>query len=442
MDGIMRRGPTRDQTEPSAERRIPRPVTASDLDPAAECPAKAERVGVWIVGALGGIATTLVLGARAIARGLVSDTGIATSRPEFDPVGLVGVEDLVFGGHEIRQSDYWESAYQVYKLSGSLDLEVLQALKAELLEISGNLRTGTGLNCGDAIAGLVTDQRALGRDGLRPTCDRIQRDILEFRERHGLNRVVVVNLASTEPDLDAALGVGTRAELEALLDGDNYERVRPSMLYAYAAFASGCAFLNFTPSTAALGGVMASVGLDAGLPFMGNDGKTGETLVKSALAPMFRHRHLRVLSWQGYNMLGDRDGQILAHGENLASKVRTKDAVLQGILGYPLHTHVGIDYVESLDDRKTAWDFIHFQGFLEHKMSMQFTWQGCDAILAAPLVIDMVRLSDLALRRVESGPMTQLATYFKSPLGVDQHDLHLQYQALAAYLSGVLAGAS
>ena len=139
-------------------------------------------------------------------------------------------------------------------------------------------------------------------------------------------------------------------------------------------------------------------------------------------------------------MLGDRDGQILANPENLRSKVDSKDSVLPEILGYPVHTKVGIDYVESLDDRKTAWDFIHFQGFLDQKMSMQFTWQGIDSILAAPLVLDMARLTHLAMRRGESGPLPQLAAFFKSPLDCEEHDLHRQYDALLAHYAQLGAG--
>jgi myo-inositol-1-phosphate synthase len=141
-----------------------------------------------------------------------------------------------------------------------------------------------------------------------------------------------------------------------------------------------------------------------------------------------------VLSWQGYNLLGDRDGQILSQSENKEAKVQSKDRLLGKILGYSPHTHVAIDFVESLKDLKTAWDFIHFRGFLDYKMSMQFIWQGCDAILAAPLVLDMVRLADLSLRRKESGRMVHLASFFKSPLGVEEHDLHRQFELLASYV--------
>jgi myo-inositol-1-phosphate synthase len=393
-----------------------------------------EPLGVWMVGALGGIGTTLVVGARALARGLTPDTGLITTRPEFGPLELVPVQDIVFGGHEVRLSNYWDSACEIARQSRSIDIELLQQLKNDLLDISEALKPGTSLNSGAAIDALVTNPVARHDDGLRSIVQRIQSDIRAFRARESVDRVVVVNLASTEPDLPVAESLVAPEEFERLLDAGDPTRIRPSMLYAYAAFQEGCAYINFTPSTAALSPVMQAVGDAAGVPYMGSDGKTGETLVKSALAPMFKYRNLKVLSWQGYNMLGDRDGRVLAHPENLASKVRSKDSVLSSILGYPVHTHVGIDYVESLNDLKTAWDFIHFEGFLGHRMTMQFTWQGCDSILAAPLVLDMVRLADLAVRRGEKGPMTQLAPFFKAPLGTPQHDLHRQFHGMMDYL--------
>jgi myo-inositol-1-phosphate synthase len=115
--------------------------------------------------------------------------------------------------------------------------------------------------------------------------------------------------------------------------------------------------------------------------------------------------------------------------------------VLSHILGYPLHTHVGIDFVPSLKDQKTAWDFIHFAGFLDYKMSLQFTWQGCDAILAAPIVLDMVRLAEFAKRSGERGLMTQLSCFFKSPVGVDEHDLHFQFHHLMDWVRARRKGA-
>ncbi len=225
------------------------------------------------------------------------------------------------------------------------------------------------------------------------------------------------------------------AAFEKALAVNQVSAVRPSALYAYVAASLSLPFIHFTPSNAALIPAVCELFDRNQTAYAGMDGKTGETLVKSTLAPMFKYRNLHVLSWQGYNLLGDRDGVILDSAENKQAKLDTKDGLLSKILGYPLHTHVGIDYVPSLHDLKTAWDFIHFQGFLGYKMSMQFTWQGCDAILAAPVVLDMIRLCEYARRRGESGLMTQLACFFKRPLGVDEHDLHFQFHHLMDYIA-------
>jgi myo-inositol-1-phosphate synthase len=170
------------------------------------------------------------------------------------------------------------------------------------------------------------------------------------------------------------------------------------------------------------------------VPHCGNDGKTGETLVKTVLAPMFRARALKVLTWQGYNMLGNRDGEVLKEPAHRESKLRNKDEALRSILADPaVHTSVGIDFVPSLEDWKTAWDFIQFEGFLGARMSLQFTWTGSDSALAAPLVLDLVRLADLAAERGEGGVMEHTACFFKAPLGGGTHDFGHQFAELGRY---------
>jgi myo-inositol-1-phosphate synthase len=173
------------------------------------------------------------------------------------------------------------------------------------------------------------------------------------------------------------------------------------------------------------------------VPIAGRDGKTGETLVKTVLAPMFARRNLRLLSWVGHNILGNLDGRVLSDPRNKESKVRSKDQVIGEIVGYPLQTHTSIEYIESLDDWKTAWDHVHFQGFLGVRMSLQFTWQGCDSALAAPLVIDLARLALLAQRRDETGVLKHLACFFKSPMGVAEHDFFRQFGLLEDYVKSI-----
>jgi myo-inositol-1-phosphate synthase len=167
----------------------------------------------------------------------------------------------------------------------------------------------------------------------------------------------------------------------------------------------------------------------------GKDGKTGETLLKTVLAPMFAARNLKVMSWVGHNIFGNRDGLVLDDPANKSSKVETKDRVLYEVLGYRPSSVVTIEYLSDMGDWKTAWDHIHFQGFLGTKMALQFTWQGCDSLLAAPLAIDLARLADLEKRRGGSGLMRHLACFFKSPEGHTEHDFFKQFTLLTDYLT-------
>jgi len=157
---------------------------------------------------------------------------------------------------------------------------------------------------------------------------------------------------------------------------------------------------------------------------------------------MFAARNLEVMSWVGHNIFGNMDGKVLDDPRNKAAKVRSKDHLLASILGYPPQTHVSIEYIRSLGDWKTAWDHVHFRGFLGTPMTFQFTWQGCDSILAAPLVIDLVRLTERAWRRGEQGVLRGLAPFFKSPLGVDEQDFSKQCAMLDAWIESLAESSS
>ncbi|MDA0375002.1 MAG: inositol-3-phosphate synthase [Planctomycetota bacterium] len=396
-----------------------------------------ERLGVWLFGALGGLATTVVVGARAHARGLTGGQGLLTETPLCDGVPLRPIADLVFGGHEIRPGTPLQAAREIHEQNGTIPRPILDGVKADLAAFGRSIRPGSKSNAGKTIDRLAGTGRpgAPAAETLREQIARLTADIEAFRRRNRLDRVVCVNLVSTEPALRLTKTHRDRDAFERALDCDQRTAVRPSTIYAYVAASLGLPFVHFTPSNGALIPAIRKLFEENGAPYAGADGKTGETLVKSALAPMFRYRNLRVLSWQGYNMLGDRDGVVLAEPENKASKVESKDRLLSQILGYPLHSKVAIDYVPSLGDLKTAWDFIHFEGFLGYRMSLQFTWQGCDSILAAPLVLDLIRLADLATRRSENGPLRHLACFFKSPIDVEEHDLHAQWHGLVRYLT-------
>lgn len=391
-----------------------------------------KKLGVWLIGALGSISTTVIVGALALRKGLTGSTGMLTATETFSYLGLTELDAFEFSGCDIRTEAMPDAVRQVLGLTQRINHSGYEEIEREFQCIVGSVDKGTVRNCGDAIQQLAAFSTSSDRS-LRDEISQVRKCLQQFRQEKSLEDVVVVNLASTEPPLELSDCHQELAAFESCLDRNDTKAVKASTIYAYAAVKEGCPYINFTPSNAALIPAIVELAETNDVPVMGNDGKTGETLVKSALAPMFSCRNLEVLSWEGFNILGNMDGSILDHPENRESKIKTKDQVLGKILGYAPHSRVHIDYVPSLDDQKTAWDFIHFKGFLGARMSLQFIWQGYDSILAAPLILDLVRLAEFAKRRDEGGLMPHLASYFKAPLGVTEHRLYEQYQMLLDY---------
>ena len=395
------------------------------------------KTGLWLIGACGSVATCVAYGLAGLRQERLEPLGVATEFPPLSDLDLVPLQRIEVGGCDVSQHSLSDAAAELVR-SHVLSPELVAACASEVTRTAARRRPGF-LDVHEAGVG-DPESEAARRGALAPReqVQLMQADIAEFARETGVDRVVVVNVASTEAQRDEAEEWGSLERFEAALDA---ERVQPSsILYAYAALDGGHPFVNFTPSRGASLPALRELALARGAPHCGNDGKTGETLVKTVLAPLFKARALRVLAWQGYNMLGNRDGAVLADPLHKQTKVRGKDDALRRILGDPsVHTHVGIDYVPSLADWKTAWDFVHFEGFLNAKMSLQFTWTGSDSALAAPLVIDLVRLVDLAARRGESGVLDHLACYFKAPLGSGPADFASQYRVLVDYVARTLA---
>lgn len=394
----------------------------------------ARRVGLWLIGAFGGVGTTVALGMAALKRRLMDNTSLVTALPMFEGLGLDEPADFILGGHDVRKASYRQSIRDLQQRSNIFEPALVEGCLADLDAWGDNVRPGTVLNSGETIARLVDLPEVHQVNDLRLAFERIQADLRAFKEEHRLDQVVTINVASTEPPFELT---GVHQSLEKLLEPQqcHHHNVLPaSALYAWSAIDLGWPYINFTPSLGASFGAIQELAQQRGAVYGGKDGKTGETLLKSVLAPMFAHRNFQILSWVGHNIFGNRDGLVLDDPRNKESKVRTKDQVVSSIVGYKPQTHVSIEYIESLDDWKTAWDHIHFKGFLNVKMMMQFIWQGCDSILAAPLVIDLARLALLAQRRGETGCLKHLACFFKSPMGVAEHDFFKQFAMLQEYV--------
>jgi myo-inositol-1-phosphate synthase len=393
------------------------------------------RVGLWLIGAFGGVGSTTALGLAALARKLTAPTGLVTALPRFADVAFDSPEAFVLGGHDVRQTSLTRAVAELHARSGIFDSRLLTECTPQLDEWSRNVRPGVVYRPNPVIAALADRPDIRPASSPRAAVEQVQADLRQFCAENRLDQLVVVNAASTEPPFEPSEDHKSLNALEAALDRTTPAVLPTSGIYAYAALDAGFPYVNLTPSLGAGVPALEELARKRKVPHAGQDLKTGETLLKSALAPMFAKRNLRVLSWVGHNILGNRDGLVLADPQNKASKVKTKDALLGELLGYRPQSLVSIEYIESLDDWKTAWDHIHFEGFLGTKMTLQFTWQGCDSILAAPLVIDLARLTLHAQRRGEVGVIRDLAVFFKGPLGVTEHDFGKQFEMFETYLT-------
>jgi myo-inositol-1-phosphate synthase len=377
-------------------------------------------LGVWLIGARGAVATTTIVGSIALRLGHARLVGLVTESAALRVPGIASLDSLVFGGHDLLDIPLVKSAYGLCRDAGPLSLQLVRTIENELTAAETYLKVAPPLTAGRAPLEFV---RA------------VQRDLDGFRKATGARRVIAVNLATTEPPPSGDLFDHDVAGLQAALHSVAAARLPASVLYAYAALDLGIPYINFTPSVGASLPALEELARARGVPHAGRDGKTGETLLKSALAPMFRMRHLEVRSWTGFNVLGNADGLALSDPVTAASKTQSKAQVVPSILGYEPHTLVRIDYVPTLGDWKTAWDLVQFEGFLGTPMTLQFTWQGSDSALAAPLVLDLIRLVDLAASRAERGGLGHLAFFFKSPVNCEMHDLAEQYSLLCRHVT-------
>jgi myo-inositol-1-phosphate synthase len=393
------------------------------------------RVGLWLVGAYGGVASTTAVGLASLSRGLTTTTGMVTALPQFAAVPFDPPAAFVLGGHDIRDASFQKAAAELHTRSNVFSESLLAAVGSQLAEWSKNVQPGVVFRPDDASAQLADRSDVRHAPNPKVAIEWIQTDLRAFQSMNKLDQVVLVNCASTEPPVELSSSFQSAEEFDALL-GRADAPVPASTLYALAALGSKMPYVNLTPSLGASFPAGEAFATRFGVPHLGQDAKTGETLLKSVLAPLFAKRNLKVLSWVGHNILGNRDGQVLSDPHNKASKVKSKDALLAELLGYRPQSLVTIEYVVSLDDWKTAWDHVHFEGFLGTKMTLQFTWKGSDSLLAAPLVIDLARLALLAQRRGEAGAVAAAACFFKSPLRCAEHDFGHQFSLLERYLVG------
>ena len=253
------------------------------------------RIGLWLIGAHGGVATAAVLGIAALRKGLVDSQGLVSELPEFAELDLLDWKQLVVGGHDIRKTTYFDEAMKFHELSRAVDASLIQKCRGELEKFDREVKAGVLVNVGDTITELASvANRRRKEETPRKAIDRVQADLKSFAKRNKLDQIVVVNVSSTEPPLSDPIP-GDWKSLGKLIDKPTKCPLAASSLYAIAAIDAGFPYVNFTPLTAGSARCPRFSEL-AHSPtryvcHMGHDGKTGETLMKSALAPMFAYRN-------------------------------------------------------------------------------------------------------------------------------------------------------
>jgi myo-inositol-1-phosphate synthase len=385
-------------------------------------------LGIAIIGLGGAVGTTMVAGIELLKKGVIDTTGLPLAQLDKHlTADLASYENIVFGGWDL----FGEHLAKAAEEHDVLTHKQFVAVEEELRQIKPWRAVGNR----DFLANIEGENKVT-TNSHRETIEKISADLRVFKKR--CDEAVVINLASTEKLADEGNEIfNSLAGFEKALD-ENSTEISPAMLYAYAAIAEEVSYGNFTPSVAADIPALIEFAEKQNVPVAGKDGKTGQTFIKTVLAPALKSRALKVEGWYSTNILGNRDGFALSNAESLASKVKTKGSVLDDILGYRVEDHlVDIRYYRPRGDNKEAWDNIDISGFLGQPMQIKVNFLCKDSILAAPLAIEIARCLDLAKQRGERGIQEQLSVFFKLPMtrrDKPEHAFHRQEEMLVDWL--------
>ncbi len=407
-------------------------------------PAKG-KLGVLLPG-MGAVTSTFIAGVELVKKGLGTPVGSVTQMQAIrlgkryenrsplikDFVPLASLDQLVFGGWDFFTDDMFVAATKC----GVLDAAQLAPIKKELSAI----KPMSAIYDANYIKNIKALNPKKGKTKM-DLAEQVMADIEAFKKKNGCDRVVMLWCGSTErlPEPSKC-----HEDIEALEKGlrENDPSIPPSMIYAYAAIKLGMAYGNGAPNLSADIPALVELAEQTGSPICGKDFKTGQTLMKTTIAPMLKARMLALTGWYSTNILGNRDGEVLDDPGSFKTKELSKMSVLDTILEpelYPelygkFHHKVRIDYYPPRGDAKEGWDNIDIRGWMDMPMQIKINFLCRDSILAAPIVLDLVLFLDLAKRSELKGIQEWLSFFFKSPQCREdlkpEHDLFIQHLKL------------
>ena len=400
------------------------------------------KLGVLVVGVGGAVATTMITGVLAARKGLAKPIGSISQMARMktqdgvekaikDIVPIADLNDIVFGGWDIFPENAYEAALYAEVLKEKdinpvkEELEAIKPMKAAFDHNWAKRLNGTHIMADTSREGMVKQLRE---------------DIRRFKEENGCSRMAVLWAASTEIYIPEGEVHASLASLEKAIKENDTEQVSPSMCYAYAALSEGAPFIMGAPNLCVDIPAMWELAERNRVPIAGKDFKSGQTLMKTVLAPMFKTRMLGIEGWFSTNILGNRDGEVLDDPDNFKTKEVSKLSVIDSIFEpekYPdlysnVYHKVRINYYPPRKDNKEAWDNIDLFGWMNYPMQIKVNFLCRDSILAAPIALDLVLFSDLAARAGRYGIQYWLSFFCKSPMHahgeVPEHDLFAQWR--------------
>ena len=383
------------------------------------------KTGVMLVGINGVNASVLISGCLAMQLKEVPKQYGITESDFFRQLSLIDVDDMVFGGWDY----YTVNQYALLKEYGIAKFVPSKNLEMKLAEIQPmkGVHTSKDIVVQDRFDNFLTP------GNIKEGVDIVKNDIQNFKTYHSLDIVIVIYLGSPSKKInDDIKGFAFNEILEQEIC-----KIPSGLLYAIASITTGAHFIDFTPSETLEFGFLNSLSETHSVQLSGRDGSTGQTMLKLTLANMLLIRNLRLKAWYSTNIIGNHDGYILSNPEYNETKIKDKKYGLEYLLGYNDFEHkVTIDFFKARFDSKESWDSVDFSGWLNTPMCMKINWQGEDAILSAPLLLDIIRLIAFGATRGLRGFQKQLGLFYKHPFGCEGMSLESMYKSmLQFYLS-------
>lgn len=375
-----------------------------------------KKVGLFFIGGLGSTASLSIFTIALLQQKIITeDKNFVSSLKYFSNVRFLKPSEIfVIGGVDIRKDDLYHNIKLILQRD-NLNVDRFlnnSAIRRILENWSKNLEVG-----------IFSDNVQSNKKSI----DKIKNTISDFIKRYKLDTTFVIYLSSAEEHIDKLDRISL-SQLKRIISSNDII-LRPNILYTYAAIDLGLPFINFTSCQANSIDAIKELAELRKVPHCGKDAKTGETYIKSILAPAFKYRNIHPLFWESHNILGDNDGLTLQDYKLKKDKLIDK-ALSVKELGNDIEHNVRIDFVKALGDWKTAWNLIEWEGLLGSRMSLQFVWKGHDGLLAAPLIWDLIRFMECSIKMGEYGVLKHLAFFFKNPIDCSIYNAIEQFELL------------